>query len=1027
MDSQAHTTRSTLHAFAVMAVIALAYVLSGRLGLAFSFFGDTVTLVWPPTGISLAALLLLGWRYWPGVLLGALLVNIIDLPPAIAAAIAVGNTLEAVIGCILIKRGVTRFNPALATMQDLGRFLVNGAFLATMVSATVGVSALCLGDLAAWRDSPTIWWGWWLGDAMGAVTVGAFLLAWFAANDTQSSPPFASATSTPTILAFTGIITLITMLILGVGTPAVVSSALLFAPVVGIGYSAWRYGPRGATTPVLAVAAVSVIAVSSGAGPFHFSGDLHTSLLHLYGFLGTLSISALALAVSVGERTGALARAEEALMRQRHAESQLRKLHANLEEKVQERTGALKQAQQALQERSERALHLERERTSVLEAFRQMVAHSPIPMLVVDGNTSTLVFINDAFTEVMGYGMEEIADLDAWWLLTQPDADERTRLQRLWQARRDAARRDQTSIAPMEITLVCKGGNRRIFRLHAAHIADTTLMLCVDLTEVRAFQKEIDDNRKHLIAAQRLAHVGSWQHDMVTDHLLLSHETRRIFGLGAREPIDHDRFFSLVHPDDRRRLTTARRNMVDGKTSLDIDYRLIRTDGEIRTVHERAETHLDTRGTVAKLSGVVLDITDRRHQEQELLLAKRQAEQVGRAKDLLLMLMSHEIRTPMSRINTMAERLAETPLNAPQRHLLESVHNAGGTLLEQIDAILDLASLATDAPEPHQPPFSPATLLEEAVETQANAAEKEGITLHCTCEETVPKRVSADRRRLDRILNSVIGNAVTGSENGTITVTMQSRDQGDETALSITVQDAGIGISAAQFEAIFHPFTHEGRTAVRHHDGIGIGLILSRLLAERMGGTLTLESAPGTTGPGTTVTVTFPAHPVADPQKTPSPMRHTSPTSRPVDTTASSASSATILIVEDSEDNRLLVEAFLKTTPYRLRFAHNGEEGVRSVQRAPVDLVLMDIQMPVMDGLTATRAIRAWEEENDRPAIPILALTAHTLSGDRRKSLEAGCDEHLSKPISKKSLLAAIRQALDPHRSDDDATRTGAG
>ena len=402
----------------------------------------------------------------------------------------------------------------------------------------------------------------------------------------------------------------------------------------------------------------------------------------------------------------------------------------------------------------------------------------------------------------------------------------------------------------------------------------------------------------------------------------------------------------------------------------------------------------------------------RQRVEADLQRAKASAESANRAKSEFLTTMSHEMRTPMNAILGMADLLFESPLREEQRDYVRVFQKAGANLLNLINDILDLSKVESGHVELEAIVFDLSALLERVIEMMVSRANDQGLRLTLEIQPDVPANVVGDPNRLRQILVNLIGNALKFTTQGSVTLRVEREPgwTGGEGAMSwlrFNVIDTGIGIAADKIEMIFERFTQADSSTTRKYGGTGLGLAISKGLVELMGGRLGCSSELGV---GSTFFLAAPFE-----------VREKGTTLAGDDSgsivklTAGPAEqhpSHRILIAEDSEYNIVLIRAYLKNSGFELDVAENGKIAVEKVIASRPDLVLMDLQMPVMDGLEATRAIRHWEAATGARPTPILALTAHAAGEGVGISLEAGCNEHLTKPIKRVTLLDAISRHL---------------
>jgi len=453
------------------------------------------------------------------------------------------------------------------------------------------------------------------------------------------------------------------------------------------------------------------------------------------------------------------------------------------------------------------------------------------------------------------------------------------------------------------------------------------------------------------------------------------------------------------------------------KKVTDYELTACNRDGRQTVVSYNATTFYDRGRTLQGVFAAARDVTERKRVEAELQQAKAIAESASQTKSDFLASMSHEIRTPMNAIIGIADLLAKTTLSTEQSNYVQIFRRAGDNLLRLINDILDLSKVEASQLELERTAFSLNDLVEKVKEMVVMPADEKGLALIYEIAPTVPDSLVGDPTRLRQILVNLLGNAIKFTESGTVALRIELAANGSMAdGIRFAVSDTGIGIPTDQLASIFERFTQADSSTTRKYGGSGLGLTISRRLVELMGGRVWVESSVGS---GSTFTFAVPLE-----VSTGSAGRMPVPAGAE---TGEGLRALRILLVEDSTDNRTITLAYLRDTPYVIEIAVNGALAYDKFVATGYDLVLMDRQMPVMDGLTATRKIRAWEQANQRPPTPIIALTAAALKGDREKCLAAGCTAYLSKPIKQDVLLQAIRdhsshavpsQAQDYRRTD---------
>ena len=407
-------------------------------------------------------------------------------------------------------------------------------------------------------------------------------------------------------------------------------------------------------------------------------------------------------------------------------------------------------------------------------------------------------------------------------------------------------------------------------------------------------------------------------------------------------------------------------------------------------------------GEVTGLVGTILDITERNRLNQALRHAKRTAEAASQAKSDFLANMSHEIRTPMNGVIGMTDLALDTPLNATQHEYLTIVKNSAKSLMVILNDILDFSKIEAGKLTIESVDFSLASTISETLKTIEARAQKKGLTLVCQLAPDLPDQVCGDPGRIRQILTNLCDNAIKFTAQGGVTVHASGMPlAGDGWELHLSVRDTGIGIAPEQQSGVFEAFNQADTSTTRQFGGTGLGLTICARLVTLMGGRIWVESAPGQ---GSTFHFTVRVQAVADtPLAAPLP-------ALPVSPAPSSQPSLHILLVEDHPVNQKLAITLLTKWGHTVVLANNGQEAVDLFSAQAWDLVLMDMQMPVMGGVEATRLIRASEPQGQHT--PIVAMTANAMESDRLVCLEAGMDDHLAKPFNASTLRAVLERRV---------------
>jgi PAS domain S-box-containing protein len=439
-----------------------------------------------------------------------------------------------------------------------------------------------------------------------------------------------------------------------------------------------------------------------------------------------------------------------------------------------------------------------------------------------------------------------------------------------------------------------------------------------------------------------------------------------------------------IHPEDLENAHAMFARQIQGE-AIDSEYRIRTPGGRQKWIRDRAFPIRDESGELVRVVGIAEDMSERKRYEEDLVQAWEGAEAANRAKSRFLANMSHEIRTPMNGVIGMLQLLLTTSLTEEQRNFVSVAQSSGRALLALIDDILDLSKIEARKVTLENLSFSIQRTLDDVVQLLRVPASAKGLELSARTAAEIPC-VFGDAPRLRQVLMNLAGNAVKFTERGRVTVEAQLESREDRVVrVRFHITDTGIGIDKKQAAHLFSPFTQADASTTRKYGGTGLGLAISKQLVEMMGGTIGIESQPGQ-GSTFWFTAVFDMAP---------PVRAVSePPRKESFLAAGRVHEARILVAEDNATNREVMLAQLNKLGFQADVVNNGAEAIQAIERVRYGLVLMDCEMPVMDGYEATRRIR-----RVHPKFPVIAVTADAMSGDRERCMREGMSDYLAKPV----------------------------
>ncbi|MEK7356778.1 MAG: ATP-binding protein, partial [Bdellovibrionota bacterium] len=510
----------------------------------------------------------------------------------------------------------------------------------------------------------------------------------------------------------------------------------------------------------------------------------------------------------------------------------------------------------------------------------------------------------------------------------------------------------------------------------------SSLFLMAYVLRLRTVERDmLRKTTEKLQDAQRIAKIASWELDVATGKVKWSDYCFDMFELS---PDSFDRTWQSLMPmfdeENQKIILDNYAKTMATKKAQDLDYAITTKSGVRKQLHTRGYVELDGNGEIVRMRGTTQDVTELRRVENELREARRIADESNQAKSNFLANMSHEIRTPLNIIVGFSELLID-PNETPEHRaeFVKSIQKNGAMLSDLISGILDLSKVESGRLEPKREEFELQKFLDDVEAQMKLKAEESGLELRFRHFGLLPTKIESDPRLLKQVFVNVVGNAIKFTQKGHIEVrTSMMTTQSGKRLLSFDVVDTGIGLTKIQRSRLFKRFAQADDTMTRKFGGTGLGLVLSRRLVRTLGGDLRIRySVPGkgtcfriTIDPGSLESRLFIrelAAPVVTPQTFQTGHRH-------------DLEGEKVLVVDDSVDNQILVEHFLQAAGAEVTKAMNGAEAIDKAMSGDFDVVLMDLQMPVLDGLSATHELRAKGYTK-----PIIALTAHALADDRER------------------------------------------
>ncbi|MCX8069462.1 MAG: PocR ligand-binding domain-containing protein [Thermodesulfovibrionales bacterium] len=552
----------------------------------------------------------------------------------------------------------------------------------------------------------------------------------------------------------------------------------------------------------------------------------------------------------------------------------------------------------------------------------------------------------------------------------------------------------------------------KISEISALAISNIISTESLELSEINlnSLVNKLTESEIRLKIALESANAGVWQWNIDTDEMYWSDELWKLYALNPHSfnpSISNWR--QIVHPSDLKTFDGAIKKSREGHKKLRFEWRILTDDNNIKWILTRGQQIDDN---LRQFTGISIDITRRKLSEIELQEAKELAEIANNTKSLFLANMSHELRTPMNAVVGFLDLLETTPLKNQQKIYLQGIRHSADVMIQLLADILDLSNLQRGKAEIKTETFSIRALLNEIIQAFDFSTKQKGLNLNLIIDESIPDMLIGDIKRLRQIITILLNNALKYTEKGGIELQafFSKKESDKRVQVHFVVKDTGIGIPADKQELIFESFTQVDMSVTRKYQGAGLGLAICKELIELMKGSIWLESEVGV-GSEFHFAVDFE---ISKPEIETKEEKQEEKINQPI-------KDLKVLLVEDNALNQMVLKKLLENRHFYVDICANGLEAIKKLEEKRYDLVFMDIQMPVMNGDEATKIIRDKSSNVLDHDLPIIAVTAHALEGDRERFLECGFNEYVAKPIKIYELDSVIKKVMQCSKYFSDA------
>lgn len=631
----------------------------------------------------------------------------------------------------------------------------------------------------------------------------------------------------------------------------------------------------------------------------------------------------------------------------------------------------------------------------------ELISHSMDAIIIID-EIGQIESINSAAERLFGYSSTEVIGKNIKMMMPQPFKDEHDSYLRNY------VNTGKSKVLGVlrELPAIRKNGENIFIELSANEIyygkQRKFAGFIRDITDRKHAQELQSKLTKEIEDLYNKAPCGYHSLDKNGVFRLINDTELDWLGYSREEIVGKLRAVDLLSPESAKQFEIYFPQLVANGSNLDLEVEIIRKDGSIFTGLLNASANYDNQGNFISSRSTIIDISKRKEFEKD----KLHAQESNRAKSEFIANMSHEIRTPMNIISGMAQVLLESPLSEDQKKYVSMFDKASNTLLNIINDILDISKIESGSLTIEKTEINVKNLIADIAELCRSKADAKNLNFSYVVSRNIPENILSDDLRIRQTLMNLIGNAIKFTNTGSVSIEVEINSiETRKGNLLFKVSDTGIGISAEQEQILFKPFSQANSSITKNYGGTGLGLVICKKLVELMGGEIWFTSQ---LGKGTTFYFTLTCEFLHKPKSPIQRITEEKLGNLHINAEQSPQRSGNLLLVDDSAENRNLIKVFLKNTNYKITEAENGEIAVARVKKDKFDIILMDMQMPILDGYSATQQIRDWEKQSHNAKTPIVALTAYALLEEQQKSLSVGCDIHLTKPIKKAELIRIV-------------------